>query len=104
MTEPLNLFATFHGADLDRLVSCINKVRAEVLTLDKYAQAGINQSSGNAYIYSEYWAGCVYCSIGFNVSWSYSCPECGEEYDFNTEQECREYSEKHDGQCEECTK
>ncbi len=97
-----NLFESFQGADLDRLTHCIQKVRAEGLTLDKYAQAGVNDNTGNVYIWSEDWAGCVYCSIGFDVSWSYSCPECGEEYDFDTEQECRDYADKHDSQCEAC--
>ena len=97
-----NLFDQFQCADLDRLVECIKRVRSEGLTIDKYAQAGVNQHSGNVYIWSEGWMGCVYCSIGFDVSWSYSCPECGEGYDFDTEQECREYAELHDGACEQC--
>ena len=82
-----NIFGQFNGADLDRLVECIKRVRAEGLKLDKYCQAGVNQSSGNVYIWSEDWAGCVYCSIGFDVSWSYSCGNCGQEYDFDTEKE-----------------
>ncbi len=97
-----NLFSQFSGADLDRLVECIKKIRAEGLEIDQYAQAGVNPTSGNVYIWSDYWAGCVYCSIGFDVSWSYSCPECGEEYDFDTEQECRDYQEKHNYECESC--
>lgn len=97
-----SLFEQFSGADLDRLVACIAKLRSEGLQLDKYSQAGINQNSGNVYIWSEDWAGCVYCSIGFDVSWSYSCGECGEEYDFETEQECREYGDKHHYKCESC--
>jgi hypothetical protein len=102
MTTENTLFAGLEGADIDRLMACMEKVRDEGLRIDKYCQAGVNQSSGNVYIWSEDWAGCVYCSIGFDVSWSYSCPECGEEYDFDTEQECRDYCEKHDGQCEAC--
>lgn len=97
-----NIFEQFNGADLDRLIKCMDKVRAEGLKLDKYCQAGVNQSSGNVYIWSEDWAGCVYCSIGFDVSWSYSCPECGNEIDFATEQDCREYAEKHDYKCGSC--
>ena len=96
------LFNQFQGADLDRLVECIKLVRAEGLTLDKYAQAGLNDTSGNVYIWSEDWAGCVYCSIGFDTCWSYSCPECGEEYDFPTEAACREYADKHGYKCEAC--
>lgn len=97
-----NLFAGLKGADIDRLMQCMDKVRAEGLKLDEYCQAGVNQSSGNVYIWSEDWAGCVYCAIGFDVSWSYSCGECGKEYDVNTEQECREYAETHNYKCESC--
>ena len=97
-----NIFETFSGADLDRLVLCLQRVRAEGLSVDKYSHAGVNQSSGNVYIWSEDWAGCVYCSIGFDVSWSYSCGNCGQEYDFGTEKECREYSEQHKYECESC--
>lgn len=97
-----NFFEQFSSADLDRFIECVKKVRSEGLTIDKYCQAGVNRHSGNVFIWSEDWAGRVYCSIGFDVSWSYSCAECGEEYDFDTEQECREYAEKHDYTCESC--
>lgn len=97
-----NIFEEFNGVDLDRLVKCIEKTRSDGLHLNEYCHAGINQSSGNVYIWSEDWAGCVYCSIGFDVSWSYSCPGCGEEHDFGTEQECREYAREHDHKCESC--
>ncbi len=97
-----NFFETFNGADLDRLIKCLTKLRDEGLTVDKYAQAGINSDSGNVYVWSEDWAGCVYCSLGGDVSWSYSCPQCGEEYDFDTEQECRDYADGHDYHCAHC--
>lgn len=102
MSNEQNLFAQFEGADLDRLVECIKRIKSEGLKIDKYCQAGVNQYSGNVYIYSEDWAGCVYCSIGFHVAWSYSCPECGEEWDFETEAECREYAEEHKHKCASC--
>jgi predicted RNA-binding Zn-ribbon protein involved in translation (DUF1610 family) len=51
---------------------------------------------------SEDWAGCVYAPIFGDAKWSYSCPECGEEYDFATEQECRSYAEQHEYKCEAC--
>lgn len=101
MTES-SLFEQFSGADLDRLIECIQKIRSEGLTLDKQCHAGVNPNSGNVYIYSEDWAGCVYCTIGLGVSWSYSCLECGEEFDFDTEAECRTYVEKHNYKCETC--
>lgn len=90
----LNIFEAFEGADLDRLIACLKAVKDAGLNVDKYCQAGINQNSGNVYIWSEDWPGCVYCSIGFNVAWSYSCSECGEEYDFDTYAELCEYAEK----------
>lgn len=46
----LNLFENFEGADLDRLVECLNAVKAAGQSVDKYCQSGINQSSGNVYI------------------------------------------------------
>lgn len=97
-----NFFDQFTGADLDRLVMCIKRVRSEGLVLNKYCQAGINQSSGNVYIWSEDWTGCVYCSIGMEVSWLYACPECGEEHDFDTAAECQYYAENHDYKCAAC--
>lgn len=97
-----NIFAQFSGADLDRLIKCIEKVRAENLTLDSSCQAAINDNSGNVYIWSENWAGTVYCSIGFDVCWSYYCGNCGEEIDFDTESHCRTYAEDHDYQCASC--
>jgi predicted RNA-binding Zn-ribbon protein involved in translation (DUF1610 family) len=77
-------------------------VKKEGLTIDKYCQAGINQGSGNVYIYSEDWAGCVYCSVGMDTAWNYSCGECGEEFDFETEQECRDFADKYDYKCSSC--
>jgi hypothetical protein len=100
-----NIFKNFAGADLDRLVDCIKAVRKAGLTIDEYCQAGVNQSSGNVYIWSEDWPGCVYCSVGFDVAWSYSCGECGNEVDFDSYHELCEYSDKcndHDQHCESC--
>ena len=100
-----NIFDTINGCDLDRLALCIQAVRKAGLSIDKYAQAGVNQSSGNVYIWSEYWSGCVYCSIGMDVAWSYSCPNCGEEFDFETYKECEDFTQDcnaHDGNCTSC--
>ena len=100
-----NIFDSINGCDLDRLALCIQAVRKAGLSIDKYAQAGVNQSSGNVYIWSEDWSGCVYCSIGMGVQWSYSCPNCGEEFDFDDYGHCedfaRECGEK-DGHCTAC--
>jgi hypothetical protein len=98
-----SLFEQFQGADLDRLTDCLSAIRAAGLSVDKYTQAGVNDNSGNVWVWSENWPGCVYCSIGFDVQWSYSCPECGEEHDFDTFEEMSDYAQTHDGRCESCT-
>ena len=106
MSEHQNIFEQFSGADLDRLCECIKAVRAAGLSIDQYTQAGVNQSSGNVWIWSEDWPGCVYCSIGFDVAWSYSCSYCGEEYDFDTYREMEQFAARmndhHDGRCDAC--
>ena len=100
-----NIVNTFNGADLDRLALCIQAVRKAGLSVDRHAQAGINEGSGAVYIWSEDWAGSVYCSIGMDVSWLYSCGNCGEEFDFDTYSECEDFSKKCndlDGHCTSC--
>lgn len=104
-----NLFEQFEGADLDRLVECIKAIKAADLTIDKHTQAGVNANSGNVWVWNEDWAGCVYCSIGFNVAWSWSCPNCGEEWDFETYAEMDAHitkehvaHEAQDDRCDHC--
>lgn len=97
-----NFFEQFSGADLNRLAECITAIRKAGLQITKHTQAGVNQSSGNVWVWDEDWAGAVACSIGFDVCWYHSCPECGEEYSFDTYSELQDYIEKHDGQCEAC--
>jgi hypothetical protein len=97
-----NFFEQFQGADLDRLSECLKAIRLAGLRTDKYTQAGVNQSSGNVWVWSEDWAGCVYCSIGFDVSWSYSCRECGEEFDFLTYAELEAFAEANQDDCTMC--
>ena len=100
MTE---LFEQFQGADLERLAECLKAIRVANLQVDKYTQAGINQSSGNVWVWSEDWVGCVYCSIGFDIQWSHSCSECGAEHDFDTYEQLEDYCNKyHMASCEEC--
>ena len=102
-----NLFQQFQGADLDRLSECLAAIKKAGLSVDQHTQAGVNESSGNVWVWSEDWAGCVYCSIGFDVQWLWSCPNCGHEFEFETytemEQFAQEQSERtdHEG-CEEC--
>lgn len=98
-----NIFEQFQGADLDRLAECLKAIKEAGLSVDKYCQAGVNQNSGNVWVWSEDWAGCVYCSIGFDVQWSYSCPECGEEHDFDSYDDMAHYAAKWVGQCENCS-
>lgn len=98
-----NIFDQFQGADLDRLTDCLKAIRQAGLSVDKYTQAGVNPTSGNVWVWSEDWYGSVYCSISFDVQWCYSCPECGEEHDFDTYEELKDYVIKHDySQCESC--
>ena len=97
-----SLFEQFEGADLDRLVECLNAIKAAGKRVDRYTQAGLNQSSGNVWVWSEDWPGCVYCSIGFDVAWCYSCPECGEEHDFDTFEEMEEYASRYESSCKAC--
>ena len=97
-----NLFEQFSGADLDRLADCIKAIREAGLSTSKYTQAGVNQSSGNVWVWDEDWQGCVACSIGFDVSWYHSCPECGNEVEFDSYDQMVEYIEAHDGQCDLC--
>ena len=86
-----NFFEQFQGADLDRLADCLTAIRKAGLKTDKYTQAGVNQSSGIVWVWSEDWAGCVACSIGFDVFWVWSCPNCGEESEIETYSELEEF-------------
>lgn len=97
-----NLFEQFEGADLERLTDCLAAIRKAGKSVDRHTQAGVNQGSGNVWVWSEDWPGCVYCSIGFDVTWCYSCPECGEEHDFETFEEMEEYAERYPGACKAC--
>jgi hypothetical protein len=97
-----HLFEEFQGADLERLADCLAAIRKAGLKVDKYTQAGVNQSSGNVWVWSEDWVGCVACSIGFDVFWVYSCRECGEEFEFDTYAELEEFSEENTEDCTMC--
>ena len=97
-----NLFEQFEGADLDRLTECLSAIRKAGLKVDKYTHAGVNQSSGNVWVWSEDWSGCVACSIGFDVFWVYSCPECGEEWEFEEYEMMQQYASQFEGQCGQC--
>ena len=97
-----DFFTGFEGEDIKRLNECIKAVHAAGLALDKYTHAGVNKNSGNVWVWSEDWAGCVFCSIGFDVAWVYSCPECGEEHEFSRYEAVGGYADKWAGQCDAC--
>ena len=97
-----HLFSTFHGADLERLADCLIAIRKAGLQTSKHTQAGVNQSSGNVWVWDEDWAGCVACSIGFDVFWVHSCPNCGEEYEFETYPELQEFLSENAEDCKSC--
>lgn len=97
-----NLFEEFQGADLDRLADCLTAIRKAGLSVDKHTQAGVNQSSGNVWVWSEDWEGAVACSIGFDVSWVYSCRECGEEFEFDSYAELEAFADENREDCTMC--
>lgn len=102
-----NLFEQFSGADLYRLADCITAISKAGLQTSKHTQAGVNQSTGNVWVWDEDWAGCVYCSIGFDVAWMWTCPQCGEEYTFDTYQEMTDKADRENNDtdglgCERC--
>ena len=98
-----NFFEQFQGDDLDRLAECLKAIREAGLKTSKHTQSGVNQSSGNVWVWDEDWDGCVACSIGFNVSWVYNCPECGEEHDFESYADMSHYAHRYTGSCNSCT-
>jgi hypothetical protein len=102
----MSLFDNLSGADIDRLNDCIKAVGKAGLSLGKYTQAGLNPNSGNVWLWDEVWEGSVYCSIGFDVWWLWSCPECGEEHEFESYQDLVAFvdsqRELFDDQCYRC--
>lgn len=98
----MNLFNDIFGADLDRLAECITAIHKAGLSTGEYTQAGVNQNCGNVWVWDEHWSGCVACSIGFDVSWYHSCPECGQEHEFDTYEELTDYVERYEGNCKAC--
>lgn len=97
-----NLFEKFEGADVERLADCLIAIRKAGLKVDKHTQAGVNESSGNVWVWSEDWSGCVACSIGFDVFWVYSCRECGEEFEFHTYEELDDFLQDNWNDCPSC--
>jgi len=100
--DKTSLFEKFQGADLERLADCITAIRKAHLSTSIYTQAGLNENSGNVWVWDEDWAGCVACSIGFDVFWVYSCPECGEEWEFEEYEMMEKYASQFESQCGQC--
>lgn len=94
------------GSDMERLADCIKYARREGLSIGKYTQCGLNDSSGNVWLWDEDWPGCIYQNIGFDgpfIAWS--CPNCGhEEDDLSTMQEAHELDDRYNRieGCSEC--
>lgn len=78
------------GADAQRLADCIKFAGEHNLTITKHTQAGLNPGSGNVWLWDEDWPACVYTSIAFDTAFSWSCPNCGEEYDEETVAGCED--------------
>jgi len=93
----------FNGVDALRLAKLIQFVADQGKTISEHTLAGINQSSGNVYLYEEAWGGTPYVFDGAPC-WSYFCGECGEEHDFDTLEEIEHYQEEYEQQCEACYK
>ena len=91
MTNESHLFEQFQGADLERLADCLIAIRKAGLQTSKHTQAGLNMTSGNVWVWDEDWAGSVACSIGFDVQWWWSCPNCGDEQSFDSYSELEAY-------------
>jgi hypothetical protein len=100
--DKTSLFEQFQGADLERLADCFVAIRKAGLSTSPYTQAGLNENSGNVWVWDEDWAGCVACSIGFDVFWVHSCRECGEEYEFKTYQELDNFLQENWNDCIAC--
>ena len=93
----------FAGADIIRFNKCLEIIVRDGLKIGNHTQAGLNTSSGNVWVWDEDWAGCIYCSIGFDVAWCYSCPECGHEEDFDSYEALKKYADDwNHAACGEC--
>jgi len=90
-----DMFEQFQGADLKRLIKCFEAIDRAGLKVDQDTDAGVNPNSGNVWVHNPEWAGCVYCSIGFDIGWVWTCCNCGEEYFFDTYREMEDFAQEH---------
>jgi predicted RNA-binding Zn-ribbon protein involved in translation (DUF1610 family) len=100
----MKLTNTFTGADASRLSDCIQYAAANDLKITEHTQAGINQNSGNVFLWDEDWPACIYVGLGDSkATMSWSCPNCGEEVDCDKgdAEDLNEYYNSHDA-CTHC--
>lgn len=77
----MKINTTLQGKDAERLADCIKYASKHGLDITEETQCGVNEHSGNVWMWDENWAGCVYCTIGFEVAYMWTCPNCGDEQD-----------------------
>ncbi len=101
----MKIITDISGQDALRLCDCIEFASKQGLSIGEDTQVGINENSGNVWLWDEDWAGCIYQDIGFSgACFSWSCPDCGEEVDCANLSELNEkqaYFEQHEC-CEAC--
>ena len=98
----MKLENNLRNAETVRLAKLILWIAEQGHELPEEAAAAVNPSSGNVYIWSEDWAATPYITMGGHTAWLYSCPNCGNEEDFDTLDKAETYLQEHDGECEEC--
>lgn len=95
---------------IDTEKMCNNEIRKIGLIIEKlnkigwdvsgHGEAGVNPNSGNVYIWLDDYPVVPYISLGDDeVCFSFSCLNCGEEWDIS-EDDVK--AEKYPKKCEEC--
>lgn len=81
----MNITNKIQGADAERLADCIKFAAKHNLSITEHTQCGVNENSGNVWLWDEEWPACIYQDISFSgVCFSYSCFNCGDEQDCET--------------------
>lgn len=96
------MFSEFYGNDLLRLTSCIIAIRDAGLSTTKHTHFGINENSGNVWVWDEDWIGCVFCVLNGGVFWCLNCSNCGNEEIFDNYIEMTKYSLQNYDDCRIC--
>lgn len=90
------------GADAERLADCIQFAAKHGLSVGKHTQAGLNESSGNVWLWDEDWPATIYEGLCMDEPcFSWACLECGEEQDADTLAEI-EAMQEHFNEYERC--